>query len=264
MAFDLRDQGLLTSTREAAELILKATYGYTTEAHGADPLVDLVDEVMEQFSQAFVPGKWAVDLIPALQYLPEWFPGTAWKQTAKLWNQTMTDVINIPFEYARLLQDNKNGLSFVSKALAQHDEEKGGPSSADIDTIKLAAVSLYTGGMRNQCYREFLNADLENRCRYHREHHAILLPRNGHAPRCPSQSTRRARRSPRAQCNSSTNIHRPRPTSIHLSHRRRSTALAPSSTYGSTASHRQRGQYRRIPHSQRHNPDASNMVVYAR
>ncbi|KAF2631897.1 putative cytochrome P450 oxidoreductase OrdA-like protein [Macroventuria anomochaeta] len=131
---------------EAAELILKATYGYTTEPHSADPLVDLVDEVMEQFSQAFVPGKWAVDLIPALQYLPEWFPGTGWKQTAKLWKQTMIDVINIPFEYAKLPQDNNDEPSFVSKALAQHDEVKGGPSPADISTVKLAAVSLYTGG----------------------------------------------------------------------------------------------------------------------
>lgn len=127
-------------------MILKATYGYTTEAHGADPLVDLVDEVMEQFSQAFVPGKWAVDLIPALRYLPEWFPGTGWKQTAKLWNQTMTDVINIPFEYARRSQADDRDPSFVSRVLAQRHEEKGGLSPSDIDLMKLAAASLYTGG----------------------------------------------------------------------------------------------------------------------
>ncbi|KAF1924462.1 cytochrome P450 [Didymella exigua CBS 183.55] len=69
----------------AAELILRAIYRYTTEAYGADPLVDLVNEVMEQFSQAFVPGRWAIDLIPALMYLPEWFTGPGWKQSAKTW-----------------------------------------------------------------------------------------------------------------------------------------------------------------------------------
>ncbi|KAJ4985571.1 hypothetical protein SVAN01_08948 [Stagonosporopsis vannaccii] len=131
---------------EAAELILKTTYGYTTEAHGADPLVDLVDEVMEQFSQACIPGKWAVDLLPALRYLPEWLPGTEWKQTAKSWNRTMTNVINIPFEYARLQKNDNNEPCFVSKVLAQRDEEKGDPSTAKTDLIKLAAASLYTGG----------------------------------------------------------------------------------------------------------------------
>lgn len=113
---------MLTFPREAAELILKATYGYTTESDRADPLVDLVDEVMAQFSQAFVPGKWAVDIFPILRYVPSWFPGTGWQQTAKLWNKTVTDVINIPFAYAKLSHGDDN--SFVSKALAQRHEEK--------------------------------------------------------------------------------------------------------------------------------------------
>ncbi|KAF9695815.1 hypothetical protein EKO04_006159 [Ascochyta lentis] len=135
------DQHLKT---EAAELILKATYGYTTEQNGIDPLVDLVDEAMEQFSQAYVLGKWAVDIIPALRHVPSWFPGTGWQQTAKSWNKTVTDVINVPFEYAKSAQDNNH--SFVSKALAQRDEEKGDSNPTDLSMIKMAAFSLYTGG----------------------------------------------------------------------------------------------------------------------
>ena len=96
---------LLMSIREAAELILKATYGYTTKADGADPLVDLVDEVMNLFSQACVSGKWAVDIFPTLKQLPGWFPGTGWQQTARTWNKTMTDTTNVPFEYAKLPQN---------------------------------------------------------------------------------------------------------------------------------------------------------------
>jgi hypothetical protein len=136
----------LTFQSEAAELILKVTYGYTTEANGTDPLVDLVDQVMEEFTQAYVPGRWAVDLIPALKYLPEWFPGTGWKQTAKAWNKNMTKCTNVPFEYAKSRKGNSDDMSFVSKALAQGDVEKGGLSPQDLDWIKLAAVSLYTGG----------------------------------------------------------------------------------------------------------------------
>lgn len=46
-------------------MILKLAYGYTIEPHGSDPLVDLADEALLQFSAAAVPGAWLVDTIPA-------------------------------------------------------------------------------------------------------------------------------------------------------------------------------------------------------
>ena len=45
-------------------MILKITYGYTTEAHKRDPLVDLANEAMNDFADATVPGKWTVDVLP--------------------------------------------------------------------------------------------------------------------------------------------------------------------------------------------------------
>jgi hypothetical protein len=45
-------------------VILKITYGYTTEAHTRDPLVDLANEAMQNFADATVPGKWTVDVLP--------------------------------------------------------------------------------------------------------------------------------------------------------------------------------------------------------
>jgi hypothetical protein len=128
-------------------MILKATYGYTTEPHSPDPLVDLVDEVMRQFSLAFVPGKWAVDIIPALKHLPRWLPGSGFQLTAQLWKKTMTDVINLPFEYAKLTQHEQDGPSFVAKSLAQQDQEKGDLTPKDLHAIRFAAASLYTGGI---------------------------------------------------------------------------------------------------------------------
>lgn len=45
-------------------MILKIAYGYTIEPHGRDPLVDLANEAMDQFSIAGSPGRWLVDTIP--------------------------------------------------------------------------------------------------------------------------------------------------------------------------------------------------------
>lgn len=44
--------------------ILKATYDYTIEPHQGDPLVDLADTAIAQFSIATQPGLWMVDVMP--------------------------------------------------------------------------------------------------------------------------------------------------------------------------------------------------------
>ena len=54
--------------KEAGSVILKITYGYTTEARGNDPFVDLAGRTMEQFAEATVPGKWMVDILPFCEY----------------------------------------------------------------------------------------------------------------------------------------------------------------------------------------------------
>lgn len=55
--------------QEAAAVILKITYGYTVDAHGDDPLADLAGKTMEEFGEAAMPGKWAVDILPLRTYL---------------------------------------------------------------------------------------------------------------------------------------------------------------------------------------------------
>lgn len=45
-------------------MILKIAYGYSIDPHKRDPLVDLADEAVEQFSLAVRPGTWMVDVLP--------------------------------------------------------------------------------------------------------------------------------------------------------------------------------------------------------
>jgi len=50
--------------KEAGTIILKIIYGYTAETHGRDYLVDMANKAMHEFSEAAVPGRWAVDAFP--------------------------------------------------------------------------------------------------------------------------------------------------------------------------------------------------------
>lgn len=49
-------------------IILKISHGYTIEPRKPDPLVDLADKSLEEFSVAATPGRWLVDIIPACEY----------------------------------------------------------------------------------------------------------------------------------------------------------------------------------------------------
>ncbi|KXN87205.1 O-methylsterigmatocystin oxidoreductase [Leucoagaricus sp. SymC.cos] len=48
-----------------------------------DPWIALSEESMTQITAAVVPGKYVVDALPFLKYIPEWFPGAGFKKEAR-------------------------------------------------------------------------------------------------------------------------------------------------------------------------------------
>lgn len=141
-----RPRDVLQLIREqAGTVILKVAYGYTVEpSNKRDPLVDLVDEAMEQFSKACIPGAWTVDIIPALKYLPEWLPGTDFKRIARRWKATVHAVADIPFAFVeRQLRNATAKPSYLSKLI---ESEKGPLSPEADDVARWSAFALYTGG----------------------------------------------------------------------------------------------------------------------
>jgi cytochrome P450 len=131
---------------EAAEIILDIVYDYTIEPHGRDPLVDVVDEALTQVSMAFVPGKWAVDMLPFLEYLPEWLPGSSFKATARHWKQTLMYAVEVPYKFSKdRMASGEVRTSFVSKSIEQAREKNAFDAEAE-HAIKWSAASMYTGG----------------------------------------------------------------------------------------------------------------------
>jgi cytochrome P450 len=131
---------------EAAEIILKIVYDYNIEPHDKDPLVGVVKEALEQFSAAAIPGKWAVDAIPMLEHLPEWLPGSSFKATARLWRQTLMDVVDVPYKFVQdRIASGEVRTSFVSKSIEQARKESTFDHEAE-HAIKWSAASMYAGG----------------------------------------------------------------------------------------------------------------------
>ncbi|KIJ63854.1 hypothetical protein HYDPIDRAFT_59396, partial [Hydnomerulius pinastri MD-312] len=64
----------------AAAVIMMIAYGHQIDPQG-DKYVKLAEEVRD--SGAGPPGTYLVDMLPALKYVPEWFPGAYFKRRAR-------------------------------------------------------------------------------------------------------------------------------------------------------------------------------------
>ena len=84
--------------RWSASLALHIAYGYETELDENDELVSAVWEAVRQFALLHQPGEFLVDMIPALKYIPDWFPGASFKKKALYYRQTLQCMIDLPFD----------------------------------------------------------------------------------------------------------------------------------------------------------------------
>ncbi|KAG6808632.1 hypothetical protein H0H93_016669, partial [Arthromyces matolae] len=87
---------LATHVRHTAgAIILRISHGYEVKDHN-DPLVELADKAMEQFSISMAPGAFLVDVLPILRHIPAWFPGAGFQKKAKEWSATLHELIDRP------------------------------------------------------------------------------------------------------------------------------------------------------------------------
>lgn len=104
---------------------------------------------MDNFSSAFVPLAWMVDIVPQLRYLPEGFPGASFKKTAREWYEVTRKVYDAPFSFVQeLMAAGTNRPSFVSSLIERlrHGSEDGELCKEDEEAIKQSAAILYGGG----------------------------------------------------------------------------------------------------------------------
>ncbi|KAH8696732.1 putative cytochrome P450 oxidoreductase OrdA-like protein [Talaromyces proteolyticus] len=127
---------------EAGSVILKIAYGYSTEPHKPDPLVQLAGRAMDQFGKAGVPGAWLVDVLPFLKHIPEWLPGAAFKKTARNWGDTLTELTERPYAFVKhQMAAGVHEPSFLSHLLQQPIT-----NAEELFTVKCSAMSLFAAG----------------------------------------------------------------------------------------------------------------------
>ncbi|KAH9162720.1 cytochrome P450 [Lactarius sanguifluus] len=122
-------------------IMLRISHGYKPKAEG-DSLIRVADEATTHLNVLLSPGLFAVDLLPFLRYIPEWFPGGGFHKTAREWRHTLFDMTEMSYKF--VLEQMAKGTAVPNMVTNLLDGRKVSPEEEE--QIKWAASSLYAGG----------------------------------------------------------------------------------------------------------------------
>ncbi|KAJ7138224.1 cytochrome P450 [Mycena epipterygia] len=122
----------------AGEIIISVAYGIDVLPVN-DPYIDVAEQANAGI-QAAIPGRFLVDSIPLLKYVPDWFPGAGFKQKAKEWKQVGQLLQELPFVEA----SGTARHSFTTENLRNLSESCD--KYYNEETIKATAASMYLAG----------------------------------------------------------------------------------------------------------------------
>ncbi|KEP46961.1 cytochrome P450 family protein [Rhizoctonia solani 123E] len=108
----------------------KLAYGYQFKSD-QDPFFLSAVEVIEILFQATIPGNFLVNAFPILSYVPDWFPGTSWKDTARKWREQKNRAVDAPYEWTKQQVAAGNFEPSVLSALLQDQQLDSDLSDAD-------------------------------------------------------------------------------------------------------------------------------------
>lgn len=79
---------------------MSLTYGLPVQRQN-DPLVSFAEQGFTEITGSAGPGKYLVNIIAPLKYIPEWMPGAGFKQEAKMIRKRLDRLMEEPYEATR-------------------------------------------------------------------------------------------------------------------------------------------------------------------
>lgn len=127
-----------------ASTIMKAVYDIDVKEED-DPYIDMAEKALEAPVQASQPGRFYVEVLPILKYVPAWFPGAEFKRLAARSKFNMDHLRKIPLDFVK--ENMKAGLARPSVALSMLEKIADSPNKAQDEVIAGDAASIaYVGG----------------------------------------------------------------------------------------------------------------------
>ncbi|TFY79433.1 hypothetical protein EWM64_g4581 [Hericium alpestre] len=124
----------------AGAIILMISHGYAVkEKDDYYYFVQHADRVLTIFTEALTPGRFLADTLPILRFVPEWFPGAAWKRAATTdasWD-CVPSFTSMHLEQGNLSEDKEHMLKWVA-----HSIMAGGADTVSLEVQEKAQKEL--------------------------------------------------------------------------------------------------------------------------
>ncbi|TFK18386.1 cytochrome P450 98A3 [Coprinopsis marcescibilis] len=150
-------RNLLTNPRDFAghtryyfgSVLMRVSYGVTDFEFNRQ-LINDAEVVLRAFSSAVVPGRMLVNNFPFLRHVPDWFPGTGWKQVCNEVGRLNDRVVNKGFNEAQSRYRNETSQSdhpSIVGGLLEELPPETDPTYAEREYIvRCVAAQSYTAG----------------------------------------------------------------------------------------------------------------------
>ncbi|KZT03583.1 cytochrome P450 [Laetiporus sulphureus 93-53] len=125
-------------------IIMEIAYGHIVTSPD-DKYIHHADLVMQAVAKHGSPGATPVDLVPALKYLPTWFPGAGFKRTALAAHEALRKMLDEPFEMVEnAMASGVESKSFTA-SIIEEVARQGPLADDDKEAIKEVAAMLHGG-----------------------------------------------------------------------------------------------------------------------
>ncbi|KIK55470.1 hypothetical protein GYMLUDRAFT_1018177 [Collybiopsis luxurians FD-317 M1] len=126
--------------QHAGAIILRIAYGHEVKEVD-DPFVKIANRAMDNFNRAIAPGAFLVNQLPILLKVPDWFPGTKWKNLGRTWAKDYWAMVDMPFQAVKeQLAEGTAEDSFTAKWLRRN------LSTEEERDLKFASSSMFGAG----------------------------------------------------------------------------------------------------------------------
>jgi hypothetical protein len=99
-------------------VMLRTTFAHRSIPNIDDPLISRINEATDRQFTAQVQGRFWVDYLPLVKYLPAWLPGMHWKRAGLRWRKEVDTLYHELWDSTRLkIADDGDGTSSLVQSL---------------------------------------------------------------------------------------------------------------------------------------------------
>ncbi|KIP02696.1 hypothetical protein PHLGIDRAFT_78753 [Phlebiopsis gigantea 11061_1 CR5-6] len=128
----------------AGSATLNIVYAIETQPED-DPILIVAERGAQCLSEIVNAGSFLVDSVPALKYVPGWFPGAGWKKQAAVWREQVDALHFRPFEIAKAAYDSGNAKPCITTSLLDGLNKSADKKEYEQMVINVTALAYQAG-----------------------------------------------------------------------------------------------------------------------